>query len=283
MTVGLQLLHSIVVNGARDVFRGLHDRFFTEDEIPTWRFVTHYFDTYGALPPPSVLYENGFNLPMSEGTLPYLRDMLRDRAIYNIYNREQQRLLECIHANSMTQFLMMFDAMVQEMHTVESARDTFTLAEAMALVLADYEVARANPGMRGVTYGWNVLDDLTGGARAGDLITIVARPGLGKALYGSQKQHWQEWLEDYARRKAEGGDAYRPRTAEFIYNRIMCPPMLYWLAEGAGVPEVYLGDAYRAVLAALPRPGSRCAALRRVVPWRSVVFSLKSSRTAEVN
>ena len=105
-------------------------------------------------------------------------------------------------------------------------------------------------------------------------LAIGVGVGLGKALYGSQQQHWLEWLDDHAKREAEGGAGQRPRTAELIYNRIMCPPMLYWLAEGAGVPEVYLDRAFAAVLDVPPRPASRCAALRWVIPWPTVEFAL---------
>ena len=110
-------------------------------------------------------------------------------------------------------------------------------------------------------------------------LAIGVGVGLGNALYGSQKQHWLEWLDDYAMRATLGGDTYNVRSAGFIYNRIMCPPMLYWLAEGARVPDFILDDAYHAVVAAPPRPGSRCAALRRALPWRSVEFSLSSPKS----
>ena len=110
-------------------------------------------------------------------------------------------------------------------------------------------------------------------------LAIGVGVGLGKALYLSQKQHWLEWLDDYARRDAEGGPDHKPRSAEFIYNRIMCPPMLYWLAEGTGVPDVYLDRAFDAVVDVAPRPASRCAALRWVIPWGTVEFALRNGGT----
>lgn len=110
-------------------------------------------------------------------------------------------------------------------------------------------------------------------------LAIGVGVGLGKARYLSQKQHWLEWLDGYALREGDSDRDHSPRSAEFIYNRIMCPPMLFWLAEGAGVPEVYLGRAYDAVLDVSPRPASRCAALRWVIPWKTVEFALQTGRS----
>lgn len=103
--------------------------------------------------------------------------------------------------------------------------------------------------------------------------------GLGKALYLSQKQHWQQWLENHMRRETFGATQDSPRTAAFIYNRIMCPPMLYWLAEGVRVPDIYLDAGYTAVLAARPHPASRCVALRWIVPWKMIEYFLTNNCT----
>lgn len=54
--------------------------------------------------------------------------------------------------------------------------------------------------------------------------------------YTSQGEHWQGWLYGY-----KGPGAYNRknhhRTAEFVYNHIMCPPMFIWLAETAGIDQ----------------------------------------------
>jgi replicative DNA helicase len=68
------------------------------------------------------------------------------------------------------------------MRTLDTRRDSYRLVDAMQMVIEDYEEAQRSIGLRGVTYGWENLDDITGGARGGDLISVVARPGLGKSF-----------------------------------------------------------------------------------------------------
>ncbi len=54
--------------------------------------------------------------------------------------------------------------------------------------------------------------------------------------YGSQKEHWIGWLEEY-----NGAGYYNRkdnnRDAKYIFNHINCPPMLLWLCEVSGVEE----------------------------------------------
>jgi hypothetical protein len=57
--------------------------------------------------------------------------------------------------------------------------------------------------------------------------------------YTSQKEHWLGSLSEY------GGPGYygrknSHRSAEFISNHIVCPPMVLWLAEASGVPKTRL-------------------------------------------
>ena len=60
--------------------------------------------------------------------------------------------------------------------------------------------------------------------------------------YTSQKEHWLGWLAE------SGGPRYygrknSHRSADFIFNHIVCPPMVLWLAEASGVPKARLSKA----------------------------------------
>ena len=54
--------------------------------------------------------------------------------------------------------------------------------------------------------------------------------------YENQGQHWEGWVGGYS-----GSGFYNrknnQRTAKFIYNHIMCPPMFIWLAETLGIEK----------------------------------------------
>lgn len=182
MSTGLLAIRAILDNMSRDTFRHLRDAMFTDDERPAWNFVTTYFDRYGTLPSVEVCAEQGFWLPPAPGAVGYYRDALRDRAIYQVYVREQQTLLELMQSGRMMDFVSLLSSILTEMQATSSSRDTYTMAEALQLVMEDFEEARAAAGPRGILYGWPSLDDATGGARAGDLVSVVARPGLGKSF-----------------------------------------------------------------------------------------------------
>lgn len=103
--------------------------------------------------------------------------------------------------------------------------------------------------------------------------------GYGSAWYRSQKEHWLGWLATYTGPGVYGRTPRNDRTAQFVYNRIQCAPMLFWLAEATGVPQGPLGRAYGAVRAASKHPASQCRALRRVIPWEMVAEHLERVAT----
>lgn len=103
-------------------------------------------------------------------------------------------------------------------------------------------------------------------------------PGYGRAWYPSQKEHWIKWLSEY---DTPGPYCRRPlaRTpAETVYNRLMCPPMVFWLAEASGVASALLNDAYWAALSAQPHSASQAAAIRNHTPWGIVISFINKNR-----
>jgi hypothetical protein len=95
--------------------------------------------------------------------------------------------------------------------------------------------------------------------------------------YRSQKQHWLGWLSEY------NGPGYygrknSHRSAQFIYNHILCPPMVLWLAEATGVSKRTVVDAKEASLSAAPTLAAQSAAIRRVIPWQMIERCLAGTR-----
>ena len=97
--------------------------------------------------------------------------------------------------------------------------------------------------------------------------------------YRSQKEHWIGWLSEYNGPGYYGRSNWR-RSAEFIYNHIVCPPMVLWLGEAVGIPETTVRKAKRAALLAGPRLPAQCAAIRRVVPWEMIQTHLVANKTS---
>jgi hypothetical protein len=88
--------------------------------------------------------------------------------------------------------------------------------------------------------------------------------------YTTQKQHWLGWLRDYNGPGYYGRIPGQNRDAKYAYNHIVCPGMLLWLMEAAGVEEDLIAKARDAHDAGTRLP-QQCGGIRRHVPW-SVIY-----------
>jgi hypothetical protein len=90
--------------------------------------------------------------------------------------------------------------------------------------------------------------------------------GMTSVWYSTQKEHWLGWLKEYS------GPGYYARKdwnrdAEFVYNHIVCPPMVLWLGEASGISPILVRKAKRAAISAQTSLSAQSAAIRQVIPW----------------
>ena len=89
--------------------------------------------------------------------------------------------------------------------------------------------------------------------------------------YKNQKEHWLGWLGDYDgpgfyQRKTHAG-----RDAKYIYNHIMCSPMLLFLPEAIGVSTELIKRAYNEVITTNePKMAKQCAIIRSIIPFEVI-------------
>lgn len=97
-----------------------------------------------------------------------------------------------------------------------------------------------------------------------------------RAWYTSQKEHWLGWLSAY-----DGPGYYNRknwhRSADFVYNHIVCPPMVLWLGEASGLPKTRIAEAKQAALSARPHVARQCSAIRKLIPWEMIEIRLNKS------
>ncbi len=101
-----------------------------------------------------------------------------------------------------------------------------------------------------------------------------SQPGV---WYRTQKEHWLGWLGEYDGPGAYGRKPGQNRDARFAYNHIVCPDMLLWLIEAAGVRRELVTAAHAAA-AAGGTMMQRAGAIRRHVPWTEVRAALLGER-----
>lgn len=115
-----------------------------------------------------------------------------------------------------------------------------------------------------------------------DLIVAISRMKedrrkLTAKWYESQKEHWIGWLLDYQSPGAYERRETGVRDAKQIYNRVVCPDLLLYLAQGSGVSPKLLTRAKRSAGMAGSTQMAQAAAVRRVIPWSTVLKALRSS------
>jgi hypothetical protein len=94
--------------------------------------------------------------------------------------------------------------------------------------------------------------------------------GFGEAWYSSPKEHWLRWLSEYGTAGVYGRTPAGDLPCEAIYNRLQCPPMVFWLGDAVEVPKGRLTAAYWAATSAPRQYGRQTAAIRREIPWRGI-------------
>lgn len=155
---------------------------FALEEHRVLDFVSTYLTRYGMLPAYNIMLENQMATPAATGPVEYHLQRLSDRAVYTAYSERQTSLHEALRANNMEAVRGLFREIAAVISAVDVAQDTYSIADSLQDAWLAYQVARDNPGLQGISYGWDVLDNATGGLRGGDVATIVARPGLGKSF-----------------------------------------------------------------------------------------------------
>lgn len=100
----------------------------------------------------------------------------------------------------------------------------------------------------------------------------LGTPGYNK--YTTQKAHWLGWLNPAAGTGTYPRAGGRDRSARDIYNRIVEPKLLLWLAHAAEVRPALLAAAV-ADASTKSKLASKSAAIREHIPWTVMVEALR--------
>jgi hypothetical protein len=109
-----------------------------------------------------------------------------------------------------------------------------------------------------------------------ELLIAVCRLPEGRrrrrnVWYESQKEHWVGWLFHYNSAGAYNRKTTRGRDAKFVYNHVVCPGLLTYLADASGVSRRLVIEAKHIERSAKTEM-QRAGEIRRIIPW-SVVYA----------
>ena len=194
-TTGMMLLSACLNAHTISALRRTPKVFFeTEHEQAAYDLILHHSSTYGAPPSPATVRAAGIALPVTvpEG-IDYYADKLRERYVYNRATSSYTELGLRLRDRDIAGACEVLSELTAQTRIVAAPTQVSSLSEQAQLVYGDYQLAKAHPGLRGVTLGWSVLDEATLGAEGGDLIVIAGRTGVGKSWILANMAH-AAWL-----------------------------------------------------------------------------------------
>lgn len=199
MSAGLSLLKKICVQGARAYLREVSVEHFTPEERPCYDYVVQHHRTYGGLPSLEALHDNGYNLTMvrDNETADYYRDRMRTRFVVTTARDSIQDFNQAVTQGNAETLRGIVENLNTTIRRTSVESSVMTIAEAIERVTANYEAARTSPGIQGITLGYDYLDDVTGGAQPGDVITLAARTGMGKSFFLNEMA-LRAWLQGHS-------------------------------------------------------------------------------------
>lgn len=186
MSLGLQLIHSVLVSGSLTAWRELNASLLLENELPLYRFVEGHLARHSSLPAPEIAAEQGYSLPRIDAPPTYYLDEVRTRYAYtavssalpDITNLLQSRT--GLRGDNVASALDIMQEVLTTTRGLTRANHASTLEEQFRAVLDDYSIAQTTVGLRGMTLGWPTLDLATNGVQGGELVVVAGRPGMGK-------------------------------------------------------------------------------------------------------
>lgn len=181
MSDGLRLLASICVNNSTSLLREVTREVFVEEEITVYDMVRSHYRQYGRLPTIETIEEEaGVDMPTAPEVAEYYVRRVQDRRMYSLVRDEFTALREALRNFDMRMARDVITRMQSSTRVARTETDIRSLREAFVSVMAEYEQAALSPGLSGIPFGWSHIDIATNGLMSGDLVSIVARPGMGK-------------------------------------------------------------------------------------------------------
>lgn len=182
MSDGAKLVAAILETGSTQFLRQIDRSMFEESEVALFDFVSQHFRRYGELPAiATVEAETRQRLPHPAEPVPYYVKRIYDRRLFLTLREGFGGLREALQGFDVDAAREIVERLASACRTSSPDSDLRNIREASEEVLRLYEHAHANPGMSGVPTGFPTLDVATGGYQNGDLVSWVARMGMGKS------------------------------------------------------------------------------------------------------
>jgi len=156
---------------------------FKGSEEPVWEFVLEHCKKFGQLPKiETVEAHTDDELPTAEEPFAYYLEIMGSRHVEQTLKKTMKDAagyLGLTGKDPEKALLVMSEAIMQliakkQMRQVSDFRDAYDE------IVSDYIAKYTSDDSNGIRFGWETLDNMTGGLVVGDLASFVGRPQKGK-------------------------------------------------------------------------------------------------------
>lgn len=183
MSDGLKLLSSILAAGSSRAFSDLDRELFVDDELPAFDFIRNHIRVYRQLPAAQTIQEEvGRRMPTANESMEFYTDQVAARYEYAQIRERLIPLRDAMNVRNMPEVEANIQAMNRIVRRTSSRRNSgvvISLADAMQQSHQRL-ITNMGGGLTGIPSGWPRLDAITGGYQDSDIISWVARMGVGK-------------------------------------------------------------------------------------------------------
>jgi replicative DNA helicase len=189
MSIGIEFLSALVKSGSVTDLLELKPKedLFYKDEVTLFNFIYNFAKKFGALPKDeTVEAEIGMSIvEVREEPIKYYWDSLVKRFIFDSMQKEITSTYDKLseHPDDCKDIL---DGFLNNLFALKLRKKNNLLYDfrysGYDVIVSEYDKMLKGDTSRGILFNWKTLDRMMGGAKPGDLISLIARPSKGKTL-----------------------------------------------------------------------------------------------------
>lgn len=185
ITAGHSLLSSLVYSGDIQQYLKLDLRphLFKGSEVVLYEFITDHLRKHGKIPAQATVEAHvPDTLVLAEDAPSYYLEELEKRYLHSTLKAAVQECSTLLVGKNAELALEKLTQMVGDLHMKKQRKHILDFREAADLIQETYIQQKTMSSEIVLPFGWDTLDDMSGGMRAKDFVTVVGRPMSGKTF-----------------------------------------------------------------------------------------------------
>lgn len=166
---------------------------FRDGEVELYDFVLGFYSNYGDLPSVTTITENlGDVLVDATDSCKFYEDEVGKRYLQNTMKAGLLELQQDLIKKDPQSALKKMQELASNLTIESSSGAIIDYRKIGGKMVDEYMKMKLSDDSGTLMFGWPTLDEMTGGGRAGDFISLVGRPSLGKtmSLLCIARKHW---------------------------------------------------------------------------------------------